>query len=54
LVTGATWPEGIDGNKREIYLSNKEFAKLFGMDKEAFSQLPQWKQSSLKKDKKLF
>jgi len=54
LIVGAKWPEGIDPTKRETYLSNIQFAKIFGMDKETSAQLPQWKQEALKKEKKLF
>ncbi|KAK7285611.1 hypothetical protein RJT34_20387 [Clitoria ternatea] len=45
---------GIDLKRRETYLSDKEFERVFGMTKEAFSKLPRWKQDMLKRKVDLF
>lgn len=44
----------IDTSKREQYLSDSEFKKVFKMSKQEFSCLHQWKQIKLKKDTRLF
>ncbi|CAN6444816.1 unnamed protein product [Victoria cruziana] len=45
---------GIDYKKRESYLSDVEFEKVFGLKKEAFYQQPKWKQDMQKKRVDLF
>ncbi|KAJ7976768.1 Villin-2 [Quillaja saponaria] len=45
---------GIDFKRREAYLSDDEFQTVFGMTKEAFYNLPRWKQDLLKKKVELF
>ncbi|KVH94754.1 Gelsolin domain-containing protein [Cynara cardunculus var. scolymus] len=45
---------GIDYKKREAYLSPEEFEAIFKMTKEAFYQLPRWKQDQNKKKVDLF
>ncbi|ESQ52894.1 hypothetical protein EUTSA_v10016183mg [Eutrema salsugineum] len=45
---------GIDFKRREAYLSEEEFQSVFGMEKEAFNNLPRWKQDLLKKKYDLF
>ena len=47
-------PDGVDTTRREEYLSNDEFQKVFGMDKAAFGAKPKWKRSNLKKQHGLF
>ena len=44
----------IDMTHKEMYLSNKEFLRIFGMNKTQFQQLPKWKKDSKKKEKGLF
>jgi hypothetical protein len=44
----------IDSSQREFYLSDAEFKKLFGVDKDTFKALPKWKQNTKKKELKLF
>ncbi|CAI9301353.1 unnamed protein product [Lactuca saligna] len=45
LIAKSTNPViGIDYKKREMYLSPEEFEEIFKMSKEAFYQLPRWKQ----------
>ncbi|GLT45290.1 hypothetical protein SLA2020_191300 [Shorea laevis] len=45
---------GIDFKRREAYLSAEEFETIFGMTKDAFHNLPKWKQDLLKKKFDLF
>uniref|UniRef100_A0A1J3ISD7 Villin-2 n=1 Tax=Noccaea caerulescens TaxID=107243 RepID=A0A1J3ISD7_NOCCA len=45
---------GIDFKRREAYLTEEEFQSVFGMEKEAFNNLPRWKQDLLKKKFDLF
>ncbi|KAM9308869.1 villin-like protein [Gastrophryne carolinensis] len=47
-------PDGVDPTKKEMYLSDGEFAGIFGMPKSQFYQLPKWKQQNLKKQHGLF
>eukprot|EP01024_Parvocaulis_polyphysoides_P040084 TRINITY_DN3640_c0_g4_i2.p1 TRINITY_DN3640_c0_g4~~TRINITY_DN3640_c0_g4_i2.p1 ORF type:complete len:918 (-),score=215.37 TRINITY_DN3640_c0_g4_i2:1688-4390(-) len=46
--------DGIDPSRKELYLSDDEFQKLFKMDKDDFQGLPKWKQQNLKKGLHLF
>eukprot|EP00904_Undaria_pinnatifida_P007549 jgi/Undpi1/3924/HiC_scaffold_16.g07292.m1 len=46
--------DGVDPLCREQYLSEKEFADVFGMSKASFATQPKWKQVSAKKSKELF
>ena len=48
------YPQGIDMNKREQYLSNEEFAKVFKMSRDEFKSLPEFRQTKLKRDADLF
>ncbi|KAM5558783.1 villin-2 [Rosa sericea] len=45
---------GIDFKRREAYLSDEDFQTIFGMTKDAFYQLPKWKQDMQKKKADLF
>lgn len=45
---------GIDFKRREAYLSDEDFQIIFGMTKDAFYQLPKWKQDMQKKKADLF
>ncbi|KAL7673668.1 hypothetical protein ACOME3_008521 [Neoechinorhynchus agilis] len=47
-------PADMDRNHLEQYLSNEEFLKIFGLKKEQFYLLPQWRQMYLKRINKLF
>ncbi|KAF3689723.1 Advillin p92 [Channa argus] len=47
-------PEGVDPTQKEKYLSDSDFTSVFGMDKDKFVSLPQWKQLSLKKEIGMF
>lgn len=54
LVAGVSWPTNVDVTKREQYLADDDFLKVFGMSKVAFRALPPIKRTELKKGKKLF
>ncbi|KAJ8601207.1 hypothetical protein CTAYLR_003266 [Chrysophaeum taylorii] len=54
LVKGPNFPAGVDPKNRENHLSQAEFEKIFGCDKEKFRKLPGWKRATLKKKAKLF
>jgi len=41
-------PAGVDPGKKEMYLSDDVFLKMFKMDKATFSKLPDWKKKRLK------
>lgn len=41
-------PAGVDASKKEMYLSDDVFLKMFKMDKATFSKLPDWKKKRLK------
>lgn len=46
--------DGIDATRREDYLSNADFSTVFGMDRDAFRNLPAWKRQQAKKKANLF
>lgn len=48
------FPEGIDKTRKEEYLGDEEFKKIFGCDKESFGALPAWKKNEKKKSLGLF
>ena len=54
VLTGEEVPEHVDPAKKEEYLSDTEFAQVFGMDRDQFSSMPAWKQIALKRSKSLF
>jgi len=47
-------PENVDPGKREEFLTDAEFLEVLGMDREAWAQLPGWKQIAAKRAKNLF
>lgn len=47
-------PKDVDRNMLEIHLSKEEFDSIFGMAKEEFRHLPEWKQNDLKKRMDLY
>uniref|UniRef100_A0A2D4MNQ7 HP domain-containing protein n=2 Tax=Micrurus TaxID=8634 RepID=A0A2D4MNQ7_9SAUR len=47
-------PEGVDPTKKEYFLSDAEFLDIFGKTKDAFYQMPTWKQQNEKKRFGLF
>ena len=44
----------MDPTKKEEYLSDTEFNKVFAMSKDQFFELPKWKRDNLKRSKLLF
>ncbi len=46
--------EGVSAQKLEDHLFDKEFLEIFGCDRQAFSALPAWKKTSIKKEVFLF
>ncbi|XP_060925962.1 advillin isoform X2 [Limanda limanda] len=47
-------PEGVDPTKKEKHLSDSDFSSVFGISKDDFAQLPQWKQLGMKKETGMF
>ncbi|CAG0916087.1 unnamed protein product [Notodromas monacha] len=47
-------PPGVNPKLIEQYLSPDDFQNLFGMEKEDFNTLPEWKRVALKKEKHFF
>lgn len=45
---------GVDPSRKEQFLSDADFATVFGMDKAAFAGMPKWKQQGAKKKAGLF
>ncbi|MES1919820.1 regulation of actin filament depolymerization, variant 3 [Bonamia ostreae] len=52
LKDNSKLPNWIDKRKKEKYLSEKDFEKVFGMTKKSFGKLTEWQQKVVKK--KLF
>lgn len=48
------FPEGIDPTRKEAYLSDEDFTKVFGMPADKFYELKKWKQQELRRAKELF
>ncbi|XP_073324505.1 advillin [Pagrus major] len=47
-------PEGVEPTEKEKHLSDSDFNDVFGITKDDFASLPQWKQLTLKKEKGMF
>jgi hypothetical protein len=54
LKAGVAWPNNVQPDAREAYLSAAEFQQVFGMSYAAFLALPVWKQKQLKHMADLF
>ncbi|XP_018408090.1 PREDICTED: villin-1 [Nanorana parkeri] len=52
--TAEELPPGVDPTRKEDYLSNEDFQRLFGMSLAEYKGLPEWKKQNLKKSKGLF
>jgi Villin headpiece domain len=48
LVNRSKRPPGLDSRRLEMYLSDRNFEKVFGMEKEEFEALPFWWQWTIK------
>merc|ERR1712098_170071 len=46
------YPKCLPRGKKELYLVDDEFEEIFGMTKTEFKELPKWKRSNLRRDKK--
>jgi len=46
--------EALDSNKLEFYLSDEEFSKVLGVDRDTFTAMPLWKQNNKKRQMGLF
>nr|XP_020640278.1 advillin isoform X2 [Pogona vitticeps] len=47
-------PEDVDPAKKENFLSDEDFLRVFGIPREEFAAFPTWKQLLIKKEKGLF
>jgi len=54
LVSGVKWPDGIDPTKREEWLNDEDFERVFRMSKDGFRALGRFHKERLKKDAKLW
>lgn len=54
LLTKPPFPADVDINRKEDYLGEADFKKVFGMNKPEFEKLPKWKKTEMKKKAKLF
>ncbi|XP_060072060.1 gelsolin, cytoplasmic-like [Ylistrum balloti] len=53
-LVGRLPPVGVDPTCKEVYLSDAEFQKIFGLNRSVYKKMPRWKQMNLKKDVGLF
>ena len=49
----ARWQGELDVDNLEAYLADDEFAKVMGISKEKFYQLPSWRRQQIKKERSL-
>jgi len=54
LVAGVTWPKGVDPRKREDWLSDDDFTRLFKMSKSQFAALPRFQKERRKRELSLW
>jgi len=54
LKNGVRWPLWVDPTRREVYLSPEDFAVVFGISREEYGALPDWKQLRMKVEAGLF
>ncbi|KAL8183063.1 UNVERIFIED_CONTAM: Villin-1 [Gekko kuhli] len=47
-------PKDVNPSRKEDYLSEEDFTTVFGVSRQDYATLPQWKQQALKKEKGLF
>ncbi|XP_054827114.1 villin-1 isoform X1 [Eublepharis macularius] len=47
-------PKDVNPSRKEDYLSEEDFIAVFGVSRQDYATLPQWKQQALKKEKGLF
>ena len=44
----------MEKDRKEQYLSNDKFSEVFGMSKDEFNELPEWRQQIKKRENNLF
>lgn len=54
VLKGEILPPGVDKTKKEHYLSDEDFAEVFGVARNEYLAMPQWKRTDLKKKVGLF
>lgn len=54
LIKTDNLPSGVDPARKEVHLVDSEFQDVFKMSRDAFDDLPQWRQVALKKKVGLF
>mmetsp|Transcript_7531 Transcript_7531/g.14907 ORF Transcript_7531/g.14907 Transcript_7531/m.14907 type:complete len:122 (+) Transcript_7531:505-870(+) len=54
LRRGVAFPRGTDARRREDYLGDEEFRRVFNMGREEWRTLGSWKRGELKKEVGLF
>ncbi|KXZ51854.1 VIL1 protein [Gonium pectorale] len=55
LQSGMAWPPGIEGDRREEWLGEEDFVRLFGgMGWQQFAALPGWRKERMRKAAGLF
>ena len=54
LEAPGPYPMGCRLEQRELHLSDEQFKKLIGCDKDTFAAWPKWKQHKKKRELKLF
>ena len=54
LAYPGPYPAGIQLSHRELYLSDADFKRILGVDKEQWNSLPKWRRILKKREKKLF
>lgn len=47
-------PADVDPLHKEMFLHDKDFVRLFKMDRQAFESMPEWKRHQLKKNVGIF
>lgn len=54
LEAGVEWPKNVEAHRREAYLSDEDFFRVFGMTKADFYKLSKYVRIRMKKEKNLF
>lgn len=54
LRNAANLPKGVVASEREMHISDKDFVRIFQMEREAFFGLKLWKQQQMKRAQGLF
>ena len=54
MKRGVAFPKGTDASRREDYLGDDEFRRVFGMGRGEWRELGRWKRGEMKKEVGLF